>query len=262
MDRSYKHCFPFRLATTSFIYPDTYSANVRRLGHWVDEIELLLFESSQIPSRSEIDELRQLAGTLDITYNVHLPLDIEMDHPDTDVKDQSIQMVVKAIERTAPLQPTTYTLHLVVNDAIRTGDIAAWQARMIASISQTLASVTIASRLLSVETLDYNPQWLKPICDRLDLAVCLDVGHVLLYGFDLQDALDAFGERIAIWHLHGVHNGKDHLSLDQLDPQVQRTIGAHLRHFTGSVSLEVFSEVNLKHSLDCLARLTNQAHRS
>jgi hypothetical protein len=50
LTKSYKGFYPFKLATTSFIYPDDYIPNVKMLGPFVDEIELLLFESNDIES--------------------------------------------------------------------------------------------------------------------------------------------------------------------------------------------------------------------
>ena len=57
LSKSYKGRFPFTLATTSFIYPDDYVPNVRRLGPYLDEIELLCYESAHLPARGTIEEL-------------------------------------------------------------------------------------------------------------------------------------------------------------------------------------------------------------
>ena len=45
LENSYKGQYPFRLGTTSFIYPAGYADNVTLIGPCVDEIELLFFES-------------------------------------------------------------------------------------------------------------------------------------------------------------------------------------------------------------------------
>jgi sugar phosphate isomerase/epimerase len=262
MNPSFKHCYPFRLATTSFIYPDSYSANVARLGALVDEIELLLFNSSQLPTKREIGELKQMALSLDITYNVHLPLDVQLGHRDATVRNRSVYMLANAIERVAPLGPTTHTLHLTFDKNDGTADVTAWQQRCVASVTQLLEHTAIASEMISVETLDFEPQWLKPMCEQLNLAVCVDVGHVILYGFDLPAVLQSFGSKISILHLHGVDNGKDHLSLDRLDAKAQEMVVSHLQNFTGSVSLEVFSEESFSHSLACLAQLMATANQT
>ena len=83
--KSYKGMYPFKIGTTSFIYPDHYIPNVKMLGPYLDEIELLLFESTgtdALPSKSVIAELSRLAKDFDLTYNVHLPTDISISDPD------------------------------------------------------------------------------------------------------------------------------------------------------------------------------------
>jgi hypothetical protein len=81
LTKSYKGRFPFKICTTSFIYPDHYIPNVKMLGSYMDEIELLLFESrgvDAIPSTAVVAELDQLAREFDLTYNVHLPTDVSI----------------------------------------------------------------------------------------------------------------------------------------------------------------------------------------
>jgi len=51
---------PFRLGTTSFIYPATWSVNVERLAGRVDDVELLIFEATRdrdLPDEAELAEL-------------------------------------------------------------------------------------------------------------------------------------------------------------------------------------------------------------
>ena len=55
-------------------------------------------------------------------------------------------------------------------------------------------------------------------------------------------------------HLHGVHNGKDHLALDVFDQSRLDKIFSILIRFTGSVSVEVFSYNHLMASLAVLEK--------
>ena len=63
---------PFRLGTTSYIWPDDILPNVRQLAPLVDDIELVLFESdeygSNLPDKDVIAELKQLALAYGLTY--------------------------------------------------------------------------------------------------------------------------------------------------------------------------------------------------
>ncbi|MBF0573787.1 MAG: sugar phosphate isomerase/epimerase [Desulfamplus sp.] len=126
----YPKKFPFRLAATSFIYPDKIIPNVMKLGSFFDEIELLLFESKPfivkdningskivevLPSKEEIKELGELSKKFDLTYNIHLPVDISLTDSSKSVRLESIETVKKVVALCEPLNPTTYTLHLDFN---------------------------------------------------------------------------------------------------------------------------------------------------
>jgi hypothetical protein len=73
--------YPFLLGTTSYIIPDDVVPNVRMLAPLVDDIELLLFESSgpyALPSVSTIQELIDIAAQESVGYTVHLPTDLKV----------------------------------------------------------------------------------------------------------------------------------------------------------------------------------------
>ena len=76
-----KNRFPFRLGTTSYILHDDILPNVHFLKDKVDHIELLVFESdetSNYPAPSLIQELNKIAEDNDLTYTVHLPINIKL----------------------------------------------------------------------------------------------------------------------------------------------------------------------------------------
>lgn len=256
MDLSLKSRYPFRLGTTSFIYPADYTTNVRKLAPLVDEIELLLFERDHLPPREEVRQLGEMVTAHRITYNVHLPMDIDLACETTQTRRDAVDAVARAIERVAPLEPTTLTLHLVYDRP--EGDPASverWQYLAIQSVTELLHISGIPPRTISIETLDYHPRWLEPIVQTLDLSVCVDAGHVILYGFDLNQVLDSFADRTSILHLHGVADGRDHLALTHLDPSHGSTIAGYLQDFTGSASIEVFNLKRLSESLACFPSL-------
>lgn len=257
MRKTYKKAYPFRLATTSFIYPGGYSDNVRRLAPWVDEIELLLLESDHLPDATDVCQLQMFADDQDLSYNVHLPMDIRLGAVDANQRQRSISVVAQTLERVAPLAATTYTLHLAVDDTVH-ADVNAWQSRCIESLEDLLQRTMIPPRRLSVETLDFNPWWLVDIIEPLDLAICVDVGHLLRFGYDLASVIALFQQRTTAYHLHGVADGKDHLSLARLDTDAADILIPVLEHFGGTVSLEVFNLRHLTESLDTLALLMSR----
>lgn len=260
MHPSWKHCYPFRLATTSFIFPAGYAENVRRLAPWVDEVELLLLERDHLPDPPEIHDLGRLADTLDITYNVHLPMDVALGSRRTAERDRSVTALVRALERVAPLTATTHTLHLAAETTADDGmDAGAWQLRCMDSLRQVLQRTQIPSRRLSVETLEYDPGRLAPIVETLDLAVCIDIGHLIRYGHHLDSVISRFIHRTSIFHLHGVAAGNDHRSLAHLNDAAGAILAPILAHFKGSVCLEVFKYQDFADSLRRLAALVPSA---
>jgi sugar phosphate isomerase/epimerase len=263
MEASPKQRYPFRLGTTSFIYPADYATNVQRLASLVDEIELLIFESQHLPASEEIARLADLADERSISYNVHLPMDVDLAGETADLRRRSIDALARAIDRVAPLRPTTQTLHLTLNrsDTSASG-VGDWQDLSTGSVTDLLKICGIPARDISIETLDYDPRWLHPIVQRLDLAVCVDVGHVIRYGFDLEPVLDLFADRTTILHLHGVAAGRDHLALTHLSSHHRDTIASYLKKFKGSASIEVFDHQRLAASLAYFPRLMNPAQPS
>ena len=255
LKKSYKGFYPFRISTTSYIYPDHMHSNVKMLAPYLEEIELLLFESSpagSLPSAHEIRELSELAKTSGLTYNIHLPIDISVSDRDPSVRRHGVEIIKRIIELTAPLTPTTYTLHIPWEEpGAQKENLTKWQERSYRSIEQILAG-GIPGRTLSVETLMYPFEWLDDILIDLNLSVCLDLGHLILQGFDIEAHFKKYVERTSIIHLHGVKDNRDHLSLDMLPQRDLTAVIEILKQFTGTVSLEVFAFKHLKASLTFL----------
>src|SRR5436190_19543306 len=107
--------YPFRLGTTSYIIPDDILPNARYLADKVSDIELILFEvddgPNNLPSLEVIDELSQIARQHDLTYTVHLPLDLKLGE-DGSEQDQSLVKAKHVIDCTRGLDPWAYVLHL------------------------------------------------------------------------------------------------------------------------------------------------------
>jgi sugar phosphate isomerase/epimerase len=250
LSRSFKKRFPFTLATTSFIYPDDYGPNIQRLGPFLDEIELLLFESGSLPSRHTIAGLADLARTYEVGYNVHLPSDVSVGHADDRIRESAVASILRAYERVSVLSPSTLTLHIPwEGPAGLPADLLPWKERVRESIVCLIAAVG-SPACISVETLDYPLEWLAEVIDDLGLAVCMDVGHLLLHGRELADVMRRFASRISILHLHGVAAGRDHLALDRLRPSSAEKVFKVLSGFKGIVSLEVFNFDDLAASLN------------
>jgi len=255
LPKSYKGKFPFKICTTSFIYPDHYIPNVKMLGPYLDEIELLLFESTgrdALPSRSVIAELGRLAGEFDLSYNVHLPTDISISDLNLDRQRDAVETMVRVIELVQPLCPSALILHVpYIDESLKDDSSKRWQDRVNKNIEKILAVVE-NRKIIAIETLEYPLELLETIIVDLDLSICLDLGHLMVYGYDVKEVFNKYALKTSVLHLHGVEHNRDHTTLSRLSPELIETVLGVLIRFTGVVSLEVFSYDNLISSLQFL----------
>ncbi len=253
LTKSYKGSFPFKICTTSFIYPDHYIPNVKMLGPYLDEIELLLFESrgpDALPSRTVITELRRLAAEFDLSYNVHLPTDISICDRDPARQQQAVETMIRVMELVRPLKASALILHVPFDEKSYDESIVAnWRDRVYKNL-EILLSVVENKNIIAVETLDYPLDLLEDILADLDLAICLDLGHLMVYDYDLLEVFNKYGFKTSVLHLHGVENDRDHMALDRLSENLASSVLQVLKRFTGVVSLEVFSFDDLISSLN------------
>ena len=115
----------FRLGSTSYVYWDDILPNVRQLGPLVDDVELVLFESGELcnlPDQAVIIELQHQAVVHDLTYTVHLPLDLRIVPG-----DHSLVLARKIVDLTRPLAPFAYVVHLDAREPMQTGQGVLWR---------------------------------------------------------------------------------------------------------------------------------------
>lgn len=245
---SLKNRLRFRCGTTSFIYPADYVANVQALGPYVDEIELLFLESklaTDYPTAELLTELRELQAQFNLTYNIHLPMDIAINAANANLACNNIDIMQNFICQLQVLEPESYCLHLPHDNA------ADFNGRCRKAITALLAT-GIAPRKLTVENLDYPLPILADVIKELDVSVCFDIGHAFVYNTGFAEHVNAFSDRIHIVHLHGPGlNSDDHNDLSYFGERWP-VVMEFLQDFCGTVSLEVFSINRLNASLKFL----------
>ncbi len=254
--KSYKSLYPFRLGTTSYIYPAPLLPNVVKLAPVLDEIELVLFESSgedNLPGKDQIHRLKELSIDWEVRFNVHLPIDIYLGDQRRKVRAEGVKIIKKFIERTIPLSPSVYTLHYSLKDSKdqEASDLERWKSSLIQSTEEILQCGVAPSRI-SIETLGYPFEWIEEIVRDFGFSICLDIGHLLLQGLDLNGYMENYLPETSIIHLHGLQNGRDHLGIDRLSEETLDLVLSYLRHFQGILSIEVFAFDDLKNSLQLL----------
>ncbi|WP_020586554.1 cobamide remodeling phosphodiesterase CbiR [Desulfobacter curvatus] len=255
---------PFRLGTTSFIYPDHIIPNVKKIGLFFDEIELLVFESKPeavIPSRDDVRELAELSRDLGLTYNVHLPTDINLSAPDMRLRRDAAETLKRVIERFSIAPVTSFTLHLEMDKPLPSKDgIKTWQKNARQGLELLVPALEDPTKI-GVETLWYPPDLLKNLVHEFGLSVCADLGHHIKYGYGIPRTFKLFGPKINLIHLHGVDTRleppQDHVGLDKMEPDEFREIVNHLKSYTGTVCLEVFKLADLQGSLAALTQIFN-----
>jgi sugar phosphate isomerase/epimerase len=250
---SLKGAFPFSFGVTSYLYPAGIEENVERLRGVADEMELILFQSteaSNIPSPAEVERFAVLARPAGLRFNVHLPLDIDIVSRDTAHRARSLEMVRRLVALTAPLDPLSYTLHVLKEGEARQEE---WRER----VRSSLAQVPGPHHLFCVETLQWDLREIDDLLLEQGFSVCIDAGHLLLYGYDVAAFFRAFAGRVGMIHLHGVSGGKDHLPLSALGPRERALVGEAVREsgYARSACLEVFSLEDYRASVPVLKEM-------
>jgi sugar phosphate isomerase/epimerase len=251
----------YRIGATSYVIPAEIVPNVEFLGPLVDDVQLVLFETdehgSNLPGSTECARLAALALEHDLTYTVHLPLDVL---PGAQEASACLVKAQRVIEATLGLEPRAYTLHLdgrafarvPAGSAPDQGLLDEWLEGALGSLEK-IARWAGRPDILCIENLEaWDPGLFAPLLGRIPVSRAVDVGHLWLRGEDPVPELARWLPRTRVVHLHGVaardHASLAHVARERLDPVVDLLE----REFTGIVTLEVFSEPDFRSSLQAL----------
>ena len=254
--------YPWRLGTTSFIVPAGMNENVRLLSTLVDDVQLLFFESranSELEHPLDINSLKWLAGDHDLSYTVHLPIDLHLGSHSRRIRDEAITEIIDLMTKLAPLAPSCFDLHL-----LRELNVA--ESQWLDCLNDSLGE--LADRLgdergkIAIENIDYPFQSVRSLVLNHGFSLCLDFGHGLRYGEDLEQMLNYIPQAAHI-HYHGAAEGRDHLAVDSHQDEMSVGLAEKLSDycFSGVVTLEVYSLERLKESYQTLAKAWNTHER-
>lgn len=250
---------PFRVGTTSYILPDDILPNVRYLAGQVRDVELVLFElddgPSNLPDAALAAELAGIAQEHNMSYTVHLPLDLRLG---TDGSEQhvSLQKAFRVIEATRALDPWAYVLHLdgrEVRQETAGPALARWQAQSARAL-EIVAGWAGGPEKLAVENLEGYPlDFLEPVLAQFHAGRCVDIGHLWRDGRDPLPYLERALPTTRVIHMHGIAE-RDHKSLalvaeTRLDPVLDFLAA---RAYSGVLTLEIFNDEDLQSSLGAL----------
>lgn len=249
-----KNLWPWRLGATSCVLPADIMTNVRELAPLVDDIQLLFFESaakSRLPQPLEVPTLRDLAQEHSLSYTVHLPTDLALGAAAKAERQKGIAEIIRLMTQLTPLAPQCFDLHLAMEADLPT---AAWLDNLAASLQDLSAALGDRKRLVAVENIEYPFGLVAPLVAEYGFAVCLDFGHLVHYGHDLEEGLSLLPQ-VRHLHYHGVENGRDHQAL--FDAKQAWMVGSRLAEagYDGVVTLEMYSLEKLKDSLALLGKV-------
>ena len=232
----------FRIGSTSYVYPDDIVPNVRQLAHLVQDVELVLFEvddyGANLPDAAAIAELNTLARGNDLTYTVHLPLDLRFGDA------TSFDKAHRAIDATRPLNPFALVMHLdgrVLVNQPTAETIARWQSDAAQAVAQIGEWVGDAPRVCVENVEAWDPGHFRDLVIRAGASRCIDIGHLWLQKCNPLPHLKENLSRTRVIHLHGI-GSRDHQSLRHTPPgDLQAVVDTLLRaDYDGVVTLEVF----------------------
>ncbi|MCT4535020.1 cobamide remodeling phosphodiesterase CbiR [Halodesulfovibrio sp.] len=220
------------VAAPSWVMAGSVYENCVFLEGKVDEVALLFFESESCLAYGEEDLPRELAQ-LDLSYHVHLPLDLAWDNPEA-----VAETIVTLMQKVRFLGVQQAVLHPPVTSGKNALSVEhAQQALRLVARAWSKHGFDCKDLLLeNVEGADLIH--LAPVITSLELGVCIDIGHIIAYGHDaLLDRADIFN-RLRMLHLNApadvttAKGRSKHASLVHLDAagkHVARKVLQHVR---------------------------------
>ncbi len=243
--------YPWQLGTTSFVLPAGLEENVCALAGQVDAVQLLFFESkanSLLDHRLDIGLLGRLASDHDLSYTVHLPLDLQLGSADKKGRQQGIDEVCRLLDELGPLNPMAFDLHLDFEQNIA---LRAWQD----NIRDSLAELAVRSGewqgQIGIENIGYDFALVEEIAGSLGFGICVDFGHRLRYNQQTDFWALPHWRHV---HLHGASVGLDHRPFQPKDIGFLHGLGQKLveKDYRGPVTVELYGLTGVCDSLAVL----------
>ncbi len=248
--------YPFRLGATSFVLPASVEENVAFLAPLVDDVQLLFFEAQAragLPHQVDVSLLANLAADHNLSYTVHLPLDLRLGCADKMRRQADLAEVCRLVNELAPLSPLAFDLHLNEEPELPQ---ESWLANLQHSLLELAAELGPWQQRLAIENIDYGLSPLLPLIKACGCSFCVDFGHLLRYGHGPGH----LGPSCRHIHLHGVQAGVDHQALQDdgwLVGVVEKLLAVS---FEQVVTIEVYKEEQLRQSLAAINKVMDRVN--
>ena len=260
--------YPFRLGTTSYIVPDDIIPNVRYLCDKVQDIELVLFESDEfcnLPSKEEIALLAEMATEHDLTYSVHLPMDVYLGNADRQERERSVGKCRRIVDLVRELPKSAFVMHFESGPGVDINRFSEEESNRFLDSLRDSARLLLdgcgeSASMFCAENLNYPFELVWPVVQEAGFSVTLDVGHLEYYGFPTAQYLTRYLSRARVLHMHGTNEERDHNSLAFMKSEVLDMVVESLRAEGGEpkvFTLEIFSEQDFVTSCQALERFSS-----
>jgi len=212
-------------------------------------------------------DLATLSQELGFSWTVHLPfVGINLAAAHEPIRRASVEATLESANSATPLQPDLFVLHALSDGADRDELVpmpgSDWPLRRswdrVATSMQALLGQLPRERVCVENMPLLSPEHTSRVASEFGTAQCLDIGHLLLWGDDLDHFVATDGARVKLLHLHDVARRDSRLADHQalgtgLTPV--RELLAFARAGNRHVTLEVPGWANFQRSMAFLAPL-------
>lgn len=208
-----------KLAATSYVWPADILTNIERLKDYVKGIQLVLFElpeESNLPNEIEVAKLNELKQRYELSYFIHLPLNLDIYNTDRFVKETG-----KFIEIGKSINAELYILHLNLaekyskyqyHSGLSNKELKKFYSAGKSSLDALFNKYQVKDTLL-IENINYPIEWLDFFVFKCGMNICLDIGHLFLHNDEIS-LVKKYSEKIKLIHLHDLNEkGADHSEL-------------------------------------------------
>ena len=240
----------FKLGAPSFVLPTGYLENIVYLQDRVQDVQLLLFESSAedpLFSNDTLSTLNYLAGEDYLSYSVHMPLSPRIaDEPEKVLTNT--RLLLEKLQAVKNI--SGYTFHF----DLPTG--RCWEELTIPEINElnriyidffAVLKKEFPSAIFTLENTETPLAALDTAVRDAGIFYCADTGHLLKQGYPVEEIAERLF-KTKIVHLHGCKeiDGKLH---DHKEVVFDRQIFEMLEKFEGVLTVENYHAKMLEKSL-------------
>jgi adenosylcobinamide kinase/adenosylcobinamide-phosphate guanylyltransferase len=244
-------CRPFRLSAPSYVLPADYLSNIIYLQDKVDDIQLLLFDSSSddpLFGKGTISTMNYLSRDGGFTYSAHMPSGPDL----MNSYDFRLKETLLILEKLQELNIKDYTFHYDLPAETKKSDKTAIKERvdnLYISYFKTIKN-EFPEISISLENTNTEMNNLDNVVKYCNIKYCADIGHYLINNFNLCDIEERLNLTSVI-HLHGLKDEAGKI-IDHQAVNFSRGVFDMLKNFNGLVTVENYHAGILKKSLDLI----------